>query len=314
MYPITYLKIIKKICNKHSINIQSFQDETILRLSKNNEVHFIWSRRFELNSSIASRIADNKFATYTVLNAFNIPVVKCIKLPRIDTEEYKNLKKGCFELCHEMFNKYSSIVLKPNNSFEGTDVYKCSCIKEFEQIYQLINNKYKYLVISPYINANAEYRVIYLNGKTLFVYQKEKPYIKTDGKSTVLELLINNGCNITQVDQAMLEDIYKIHPNNNKLQINWKFNLTQGANCIPVNDRILLSKIYELAYNAAKAINISFASIDILKDEQGQLQVLEINAGVAMDQFIQKYPDGENIAFSIYEKALLAMFNEQNNL
>ena len=69
-----------------------------------------------------------------------------------------------------------------------------------------------------------------------------------------------------------------------------------------------------MAYNAAKAINISFASIDILKDEQGQLQVLEINAGVAMDQFIQKYPDGENIAFSIYEKALLAMFNEQNNL
>lgn len=314
MYPITYLKIIKKICNKHSINIQSFQDETILRLSKNNEVHFIWSRRFELNTAIASRIADNKFATYTILNTFNIPVVKCIKLPRIDTEEYKNLKKGCFELCQEMLNKYSSIVLKPNNSFEGTDVYKCNCIKEFEQIYLLINNKYKYWVISPYINANAEYRVIYLNGKTLFVYQKEKPYIKTDGKSTVFELLINNGCNITQIDQTMLEDIYKIHPNNNKLQVNWKFNLTQGANCIPVNDRILLNKIYDLAYNAAKAINISFASVDILKDEQGQLQVLEINAGVAMDQFIQKYPDGENIAFSIYEKAILTMFNEQNNL
>lgn len=305
-----YLKIIKKICKKHSINIQSFQDETILRLSKNNEVHFIWSRRFDLNTAIASRIADNKFATYEVLNSFNIPVVKCIKLPRIDTEEYTSLKKSCFELCQEMFNKYSSIILKPNSSFEGTDVYKCDCIKEFEQTFQLINNKYKYLVISPYINADAEYRVIYLNGKTLFAYQKEKPYIKADGKSTVFELLINNGFSISQINHTILKDINKIHPNDYKLQLNWKFNLTQGANCIPVNNSILLDKLYNLAYNAANVINISFASVDILKDEQGQLQVLEINAGVAMDQFIQKYPDGENIAFSIYEKAILSMFNQ----
>lgn len=65
----------------------------------------------------------------------------------------------------KMLNSNSAIIVKPNNSYEGTDVYKCESLKDIEQVFHRLDNKYKFLVISPYIESIAEYRAIYLKGK-----------------------------------------------------------------------------------------------------------------------------------------------------
>lgn len=309
MYPKAYLEIIKDVCIKHSIGIQFFPGESILRLSQNDNVHYIWSRRFDLNSAISARIADNKFATYIVLYSFNVPTIECIKLSRMDTEEYANSEIGNVEACQKLLSTNSSIVIKPNNSYEGTDVYKCESVKDIEKTLQLLGNKYKFLIVSPFIESVAEYRVIYLNGKIMFIYQKVRPYLVCDGKSSVMELLVKSNYNLTQLDNKVMRQISNVYPEGYTLQLSWKFNLSQGANCIPVTDDNLRNNVSYLALTAAKAINISFATIDILQSNTGELYVLEINAGVAMDQFIQKYPNGRDLAFSIYEKAVLSMFN-----
>lgn len=101
MYPKTYLEIIKEICAKHSISIRSFPYEPIIKLEKDNNIHYIWSRRFDLNSSVSVRIADNKFATYIILHSFNIPTIECLKIARIDTEEYTDSKMGNIEVCQK---------------------------------------------------------------------------------------------------------------------------------------------------------------------------------------------------------------------
>lgn len=108
----------------------------------------------------------------------------------------------------------------------------------------------------------------------------------------------------------ILEQFNKIYPKNHKLQLNWKFNLTQGANCISIDDTDLYKNLQKLAISSANAINIRFATIDILVDKYDKKHVLEINAGVAMDQFIIKNPNGFEIATSIYERALTSMFND----
>ena len=142
----------------------------------------------------------------------------------------------------------------------------------------------------------------------MFIYQKVRPYIICNGKSTVMELLVNSKYDFKQLDDKLLSQLSIIYPVGYKLQLNWKFNLSQGATCIPVTDNKLCSDVSYLAISAAKAINISFATVDILQSNNGELYVLEINAGVAMDQFILQYPNGRKIAFSIYEKAILSMF------
>lgn len=308
MYPNTYDKIIYELCKKHSININKIEPEPIYRLTQGNTTRFIWSRRFDINTTLSCRIADNKYATYSVLNSIGVPSVPCIKLPRIDTEDYTQLGESISEICQKLLHKYKKIVIKPNNSYEGTDVYKCHNLKDVENVLFHIEKKYKYLVASPYIDALAEYRLFFLDNTILYAYKKEPKYVICDGTSTVYELLLSNKISINNVMPDIISEFDKIYPNNYKLQLNWKFNLSQGANCLPIDDSVLNKELVQLAISAANAINIRFATVDILVDSMGNKQILEINAGVAMDQFIIKHPKGMEIATSIYEQALISMF------
>ncbi len=310
MYPDTYDKIIYSLCKKHQIDIQKIGNESIYKLTQNNSVHFIWSRRFDINTTISSRIADNKYEAYLVFCASGIPTIPCIKISRMDTEDYSKSEKGIFEICYETLVKYKSIVIKPNNSYEGTDVYKCDSPKDIEKTLFQIEKKYKYLVVSPFIDAIAEYRFFFLNDQILHAYKKVRAHIICDGTSTVGELLKTNHINSSTIMPNIYAQLNKVYPSGYKLQLNWKFNLSQGAECAPIDDIELYNELADLAISAANAININFATIDILVDNHNEKHVLEINAGVAMDQFIIKNPNGLKIATSIYDQALISMFHD----
>ena len=45
-----------------------------------------------------------------------------------------SLKETNFSICNNMLLKYGSIVIKPNSSYEGYDVYKCTSTKHIEEI------------------------------------------------------------------------------------------------------------------------------------------------------------------------------------
>lgn len=309
MYPKDYLEIINEICKKHSISITSFENTSVLRLSYQKEQHFIWSRRFDLNSAIASRLADNKYETSIVLQSCNIPVVECYKLSRIGTEEYENDPDSNLCVCRKLLEQYGTIVIKPNNSYEGKNVYRCSTMKEAEKALQSIYSSNKFIVATPYINAVNEYRTFFLNGTILLIYKKNLPHIIADGKSTLMELLVGQSYNFEMINHQLYKELNLIPPVGQKIILNWKFNLTQGASCQIIEKSDLYSKLCNLAIKSANAIGISFATIDIIEEENGNLSVLEINSGVAMDQFIQQVPSGKNIATNIYEKAILSMFH-----
>ncbi len=314
MYPNTYDKIIYDLCKKHQIYIERIGDESIYKLTKENSIHFIWSRRFDINTTLSCRIADNKYATYLALNASSIPTVQCIKVPRVDTEDYARLETSISEICNNALNNFKSIVIKPNNSYEGTDVYKCNNLKDVETVLFQIEKKYKYLIISPYIDATAEYRLFFLDNQILHAYKKVRKHIICDGISTVEELLIRNKISISTIMPDVYTQFDKIYPKGHSLQLNWKFNLSQGATCLPIDDDNLYAELVKLAISAANAINIRFATVDILMDKYNNKYVLEINAGVAMDQFIIKNPNGLQIATSIYEQALISMFNDNYHI
>lgn len=309
MYPKDYLEIIYEICKKHSICITSFENTSVLCLSYKKERHFIWSRRFDLNSAIASRLADNKFETYRVLQSYGIPIVECHKLSRIGTEEYENTPDSNLFICKNLLEQHRTIVIKPNNSYEGKGVYRCSSMKDVETALHSIYSSYKFIVVSPYINAINEYRTFFLNGTILLIYKKSLPYIIADGKSTLMELLVAQSYNFEMINHQLYQELNNIYPVGKKIFLNWKFNLTQGSYCQIIDKSDLYSKLCNLAIKSANAIGISFATVDIIEDVNGNLTVLEINAGVAMDQFIQQVPKGKIWATQIYEKAILSMFH-----
>lgn len=309
MYPKDYLEIIHEICKKHSICITSYEKTSIFCLSYNNKRHFIWSRRFDLNSAISSRLADNKYETYVVLHSCNIPAIECHKMFRIGTEEYDYKPDSNFYICNNLLEQHGAIVIKPNNSYEGKDVYRCFTMKDIEIALYTIYSNYKFIVATPYINAINEYRTFFLNGEILLIYKKKLPYIIADGKSSLIELLNKNSYDFNMIDKQLYKYLNHIFPSGERIQLSWKFNLTQGATCQIIEKSDLCSELQDLAIKAANAIGISFATIDIIEEGNGNLSILEINAGVAMDQFIQQIPMGRHIATEIYEKAILSMFD-----
>ncbi len=99
-----------------------------------------------------------------------------------------------------------------------------------------------------------------------------------------------------------------ITDNNEKVYLSWKHNLCGGATPEILEQCDLYNKLENLALKAAKAINISFATVDIIKTEDDKLYVIEINSGVCMAKFSERVPNGYEISKEIYRKALKLLF------
>ncbi|MBP5294429.1 MAG: hypothetical protein J6Y95_01765, partial [Lachnospiraceae bacterium] len=67
--------------------------------------------------------------------------------------------------------------------------------------------------------------------------------------------------------------------------------------------------VEEVAVRASCAMDIRFASVDVVDTDEG-LKVLEVNAGVMMEHFAGQDEEDYEIAKSIYRKALIKAFED----
>ncbi len=86
-----------------------------------------------------------------------------------------------------------------------------------------------------------------------------------------------------------------------------KFNLCKGAYAEEVKEEER-EKISNLAVDAAGAISIRFANVDIAESKSG-LKVLEINSGVMFEHYARQGDKERIAARSVYRKALAKLFN-----
>jgi glutathione synthase/RimK-type ligase-like ATP-grasp enzyme len=90
--------------------------------------------------------------------------------------------------------------------------------------------------------------------------------------------------------------------------LGWKHNLGKGAKPVIVEENKLKKTLGNLALKASNAININFASVDIVETNNGML-VMEINSGVMTENFAQVNKEHYNIAKNIYKNALITMLD-----
>lgn len=268
-----FIQIIQQICCKHKIHCTLFDDGLAIKMKKNSQCYFIYRKNFGINTSSSARIADDKYLTYSILASAGLPAVLCCRIDTPLSDRYYKTKATNLWQCEQLLLLYPEIVIKPNNASEGRDVYRCKTPKEAETVLAQLNKRYKNLVVSPYIESLAEYRIFCLKGKALFAYRKYIP-LTLDSEESL-----------------------------------WKYNLSQGALPAPLDAKTDITKLYSLAENAVEILQLDFATVDILEKPDGSFVILEINGGVAMDHFMKQYPDGEKIDFEIYEKAILSMFS-----
>lgn len=307
MYDPEYEKIIIEICTSLGIACKRFEPNC-LALTWNDQTQYIWSRRFPQNSATSSRIIDSKCMCSSILASAGVPAVNHFKLYRSDSEQYEHQELPSQKICENILADSGTVVIKPNDSYEGKGVYMCSSPKEIEYaLYKSFRNR-SVVAVAPYIKAYAEYRIIYLDGESLLLYKKKLPEVIGDGHSSLKTLAEHLGMN--ESDFCKMDQLAMIPAKGERVTVGWKFNLSCGSTPEVINQFSAPQSIFDIAIKAAEAVGARFVSIDLLEEsESHNLMVLELNAGVAMDQFIIKNPNGRKIAYSIYEKSIKNMFH-----
>lgn len=90
----------------------------------------------------------------------------------------------------------------------------------------------------------------------------------------------------------------------------WRFNLSQGASAKRIEDDKLYEKLLALAKQAVKALEIRFCSVDIIKTQDNELMVMEVNSGVTTGKYLEQHPEDYNKVKRIYADVLEKMFAE----
>lgn len=290
--------ILKDICDKKGIKFTLVSNGLLSILEKEGKTRYLIGTKFDLNNHVVGNICDDKYALYSVLDYFKIPVAEHLLINRNYNKE---------EIMRFWKNNNFNVVVKSNIGKCGNDMYHVTNEKElFEKINELLDRFYS-ISISPYYEIENEYRTIILNGKVELIYGKIKPVIVGDGKRSIYELL----CEFNPIYFKNRKEVLgfdKILNIGESYEYNWQFNLSKGSMPFIPDDVELINNIKALALKVVETVNLKFVSVDIIKLNTGELLVLEVNSGVTLSHFIQLIENGKNIAIEIYSKVIDEMF------
>lgn len=303
------VKLLEKLCKKLEIKIEKLSFGWVYKLSKSNKIRYI-TGDFDINKEASSKIASDKYATYEVVKSQNLPIIEH-KMIFNPNERKKYIEKDIWNICYDEFKAKKKVVVKPNLGLEGKGVFRCKTLDELEIAVKFLLEKNTSISICPYYDIEKEYRAFYLNGEILLIYEKEKPYIVGNGVETIKELVEKLKLPHNKIVKENLEklDLNYIPNQNEKIEISWKYNLTGGATARIVKKEDLIYKtIEELAIRTGKSLDLTFATIDIIKTKENEIYLLEVNSGVSTNIFSNIVKDGKMIEREIYRKALIEMF------
>lgn len=300
-----FFKIIEELCEEMNIEISEYSFGLIKQLKKDGKIRNLVKYKLDLNSGTACDIANDKYASYEILKANNVPIIEHTMIfnPKTRSNYVTPLD---LQISKALFNKYNrKMVIKANCSYQGKDVFLVNEEDLIERtILDIFNRNNDSLSLCPFENLKNEYRVIVLDDECLYSYKKEKPVIIGDGKKTINEYL--NELKIEKPDQNL--NLEYVPKQGEKVELNWKFNLSGGAFPMKIDDKKTKLEVEKIALLASKAINIRFASVDIVETIDGKFKVMEVNATVCMNKFSKMFENGYQIAKEIYKKALIKSF------
>ena len=301
---------MQELCSEMNIKMEKLSYDWVLQLSKDGKVRHITRNHIDINPQATGDIADDKYATYEVLKSQNVPVVKHTMIFNPDKRNKYISEEEALAIIASEFSKYGCVVVKPNSGWEGIGVERCHTLEETKSTIRKLFKTQESVSICPYYDIQMEYRTFYLNGEVLLIYGKTKPFVIGDGKTCLSKLIEKLNLPDEEVvqDNLSMIDMTYVPKNKEKIEISWKHNLSGGATPTILEKGELYDKIEGLAIQAGKAMNINFATIDIIQTKENNLYVLEVNSGVSATIFAEKVQGGYEIIKDIYRKALQAMF------
>ncbi len=265
----SYNSTLYNICQEENIQLQLLSNNWVKRLEKGKQVHYILGYKFDLNSYSAGAIADDKYATYSVLQYKQLPAVPHHILYDFTNTAAYTRGRNSYEFAEDFFQEHGQhIVIKPTAGTGGRQVHQVTAKEEILPVLIKLFSKHPSVCLCPYYHIAHEYRMVLLDNEVRLAYMKTLP----------------------------------AHQPNS-----WKFNLQQGATAEPISST-KYTEIAILAKRAAHAIGMRFGSVDIIETFDGELLILEINSGVMTTKYLQQHPEEYPRIYQLYHDAIRKMF------
>lgn len=306
-----FVDAIRRYAANNGIAIDIKSDGWLIVMQRGDIRRCAFGYDIGLNSAVAHRIANDKAAAAEVLEMAGVACVPHTLFLSPEMNEYVS-NPGSWEAMFGLLDEYpQGLVLKPNEGTTGESVFMVSSKPALELAVSRIFSSNLSLAISPRVDIEDEVRVVMLDGEAMVVYGKNRPSITGDGKHSLLELALA----ATPIEQrstvlpGMIADLDKadldtVLPLGQRRVLNWRHNLDAGAQPTLLSQGNVRDACVAIAKRAAKAIDIRFASIDVVRVDGGW-QVLEINSGVMMEALSRLHPD---LVYAAYDAALDQLF------
>ncbi|WP_027553502.1 RimK family alpha-L-glutamate ligase [Bradyrhizobium sp. Cp5.3] len=300
-----FVQAIRRYCANHGITVDVRSGGWLIAMRRGERRHFAFGYDIGLNSAIAHRLANDKSATAEVLSLSGVPCIAHRLFLNPSLGEHVAETGWREAMLALLAQNPRGVVVKPNEGTSGRSVFWATSPDQLDRAVSEVFASSLGLVISPYVEIEQEIRVILLDRTPLIVYRKERPSVVGDGVHSVRDLARATGQEeqLNQLDAAALD---AVAPRGERRVLTWRHNLDAGAQPVLVNDDEVRAACVKLAIDAASAIGIAFASVDVVRVD-GAWQVLEINSGVMMEALAKLYPD---LVQATYDAALDRVFGE----
>ena len=291
-------EIIKKIGEELGIKVTLLSDNWLTVLEKDNEIHYIQGYKFDLNNHGIGNIMDDKGLFHDLLCFKKLPIIEHKTIFEVyDKEDILNY----FEKNNQ------TLIVKGNLGTCGKNVYLVRSEEELFKTMDKLLIEQSSISLCPYYDILNEYRVIVLNNVARAVYGKIRPVIIGDGKKNIFELACEFN-DFYKENKDRIKNPNYIPKNGERIELNYQFNLSNGAKMFTNIDSELKEKIVNLALSVTKTCNITFGSVDIIYTANHELLILEANSGVMMEHFVKLNENGYQEAYNLYLDAVKLMF------
>ncbi len=306
----TLHKIIKEIADAYNIKFDLIADNRIIKLSSEEIQRYIVGYYFDLNDSVSWMIAKYKHLASDIFQSRGIPHVehKVFRNPKV----FSDIESNWIEMIEFAKRHDYDIVCKPNSGSFGSGVVHISSQARLEEVVTNLFARYSAIALSPYYRIVGETRFVILDSECVLIYKKERPFLRGNGKDSVAKLLVDfipsfdTLYDFTEffehqgLDESDSISLSHILSDGEVYHLGWKHNAAKASSYTILSE----SPFENLAIEAAKALNLSFASIDVIETSGGPM-IIEANAGVS---FRKLYKTHYNMVKDVYSKAVKKMF------
>ena len=73
---LTFDELINELCKEKGIKLTSISKNWIKVLERDNQIHYIISHKFDLNNNSVTKILDDKYAFYELMELKKNPIIK----------------------------------------------------------------------------------------------------------------------------------------------------------------------------------------------------------------------------------------------